>query len=104
MNEVDPQAWLADVLARIAEIPKKSTARTAAVGMENRSKYQESCLTAALGVGLRLTPIREPSNRTQPIPRNGDVHIVSSVDCVAYPGVNSSFDRDLTFLATRYIA
>ena len=34
LNDVDPQAWLADVLARIADLPATRLARTAAVGME----------------------------------------------------------------------
>ena len=34
LNDIDPQAWLADVLARIADIPQSRLARTAAMGVE----------------------------------------------------------------------
>ncbi|WP_458309359.1 transposase domain-containing protein [Bradyrhizobium sp. 195] len=34
LNDVDPKAWLADVLARIADLPASRSARTAALGME----------------------------------------------------------------------
>ena len=33
LNDIDPQAWLADVLARIADHPAEPAQRTAALGM-----------------------------------------------------------------------
>jgi len=47
LNEVAPQAWLADVLARIADTPHTRLAEAAAVELDRQSKATEGRLTAA---------------------------------------------------------
>ena len=37
LNDVDPQAWLADVLARLSDPPRESDLRNAAAELESRS-------------------------------------------------------------------
>ena len=37
LNDIDPQAWLADVLARIADMPQTRLARTAALELDDRA-------------------------------------------------------------------
>jgi transposase len=50
LNDVDPQAWLADVLARIAEHPANRLDELLAVELGSTSAYRQS--------GLRYVPQR----------------------------------------------
>ena len=61
LNDVDPQAWLADVLARIAGHPAHQARRAAAVELDAISRSRSSSLiqpnyhpTAALAGGIRF--------------------------------------------------
>ncbi len=48
LNDVDPQTWLANVLARVNDMPQTCLSETSALGMEGNPRADESCLTAAL--------------------------------------------------------
>lgn len=63
MNDFDPQAWLADVLARIAEHPANRLNETASVGMEKgRARALRRLKRSALGLQRKDTDSRSLSH------------------------------------------
>ena len=52
LNGIDPQAWLADVLSRMAETPQNSARRAPTLELDVRSSFARRRVTAALGGGL----------------------------------------------------
>ena len=54
LNDVDPQAWLADVLARIADLPLSAAPRAPALGMGAAARRRGHRSMTAI---VRLKPI-----------------------------------------------
>ena len=71
MNDVGPQAWLADVLAPIADLPQNRLPELLPWNWKSNPREGESCLTAALGKCLRLTEVSTESGESyRPRPCN----------------------------------
>ena len=72
LNDVDPQAWLAEVLARIAEQPQTRPARAPALALEGRTATGPGRVAAALIVRRHpvapadRAPWRKSSTRSNP--------------------------------------
>lgn len=71
LNGVDAERWLADILARIAEPPRQTHQRTAAVELESgaRAGRQDGGGSVTCGAGRMLTmrklPVDFSRNRTR---------------------------------------
>ena len=78
LNDIDPQAWLADVLARIADHPGLPAPRTAALALEDDPAIKPpppdhrpaAVLPPDRAANLRAAPHRQRSPRESP-PKRG---------------------------------
>ena len=78
LNAVDPQAWLADVLARIADHPRHPARRTAAVELDASDPGREGRLMAARHFDVDIDLIEERAQDM--VPEEAGPSVIDSLD------------------------